>query len=80
MLRQLPRNKTTKHKLIISAVDDFFGEGIPPKDKWLKKNICLWIMGRKRGVNLDEEQQEALWYIQHNLADPEYSHSLLPCG
>jgi len=75
-MRQLPRNKTPKHNQIISAVDDFFGEGCPPADRKLKKDICLWLMKRKRGVSLIEEQKEIVEIIKINLSDPLYRESL----
>jgi hypothetical protein len=76
-IRRLPRKQTTKHKLIIQAVDDFLGEGYPTAQRKLKKDIALWLMGRKKGVKLNEEQKEAVWYIRKNLSDPTYRQNLL---
>ena len=75
--RRLPIKRSPEHNLIINAVDDFFGEGCSQEDQKLKKDICLWVMGRKRGVELIEEQQEILWYIKGNLADQTYRQNLL---
>lgn len=75
--RTLPRNKTNTHKIIIKAVNDYFGEGCPLKDRKLKKDICLWIMNRKKGVKLNEEQQEILWYVKTNLLDSTYRKELI---
>lgn len=76
-MRRLPRNKTSKHKLIIKATDDFFGSGCLPENKRLKKDVCLWLMNRKKGVKLNDEQRDAVWHIRTNIADPTYRESLL---
>lgn len=75
-MRQLPRNRTKRHNRIIQAVDDFFGDGQPAKERWLRKNIALWIMNRKKGIKLNDEQKEAMWYIKSNLSDPTYREGL----
>jgi hypothetical protein len=78
-MRQLPRNKTKEHKIIILATDDYFGEGCSPEDRKLKTNICLWIMGRKKRVLLNDEQKEAVEVIRNNLADITYRKNLVLC-
>ena len=76
-MRRLPRKQTIQHKLIIEAVDDYFGSGCSIKQQKLKTGIALWLMGRKKGVKLDDEQKEAVEIIRNNLADPTYRKSLL---
>ncbi len=75
--RRLPIKRSNRQKLIIKAVDDFFGEGISQKEGRLKKDIALWLMGRKKGVSLTEEQKEAVWYIKNNLGNKTYTQNLL---
>lgn len=75
-MRRLPTNKSPKHNLIIELVDEFFGEGYSPAQKKLKKNIALWLMNRKRGVVLNEEQKQAVWYIRINIADYQRQNTL----
>jgi len=67
--RQLPRNKTLFHKRIIKAVNDFYGDGCSLQDRKLKKGICLWLMGRKKRIILNEEQKKAVHIIRNNLKD-----------
>jgi len=69
--RRLPLNRTAKHNQIIKNVDEFFGNGCSPGDKRMKKDIYLWLMNRKKGVELNEEQKEAVWFIKSNLAAKE---------
>ncbi|KKQ68588.1 MAG: hypothetical protein A2626_02815 [Candidatus Nealsonbacteria bacterium RIFCSPHIGHO2_01_FULL_38_55] len=76
MPRRLPTNKTKEHKMIILAVDDYFGNGCSPADKKLKTNICLWLMRRKRGVSLSDEQKEAVAIVRDNLNDKIYRNNL----
>lgn len=76
-MRNLPRKQTKKHKIIIQAVDDFFGTSYPIKQRKLKKGIALWLMKRKKGVKLDNEQKEAVEIIKNNLSDPAYRKLLL---
>lgn len=77
MARQLPTKKTPKHKLIIKAVFDFYGEGISNKEIRQAKEIALHIMRRKRGVILNEEQKENMWCIKQNLGDKIYTDSFV---
>jgi len=74
--RTLPHNKTLFHKRIINSVNDYYGDS-PLKEQRGKKDIMLWLMNRRKGVKLNEEQKGALWIIRNNLADPIYSSSLV---
>lgn len=71
-LRRLPTNKSPKHKQIIEAVNDYFGSGCLPAQRKLKKDICLWLMARRRGVKLNDEQKDAVWIVRQNIAAKAY--------
>ena len=72
-MRNLPNKKTLKQETIIRAVQDFWNE-----DKITRKviNAAVWIMGRQRGVTLDDDEKNAVWYVRENLTDKKYCQSL----
>ena len=74
-MRNLPTNKTSKHKLIIKAVEDFYNEKISKNRKLI--DVAIWLMNRKKGVKLDEEQKIAIEAVRANLADPVYCQKLI---
>ena len=76
MPRQLPRNKSDKHKLIISAVKDFFGS-TPGLTKREVIELSCWLMNRKKGIKLTDEQLETAALIRNNIADLKYRQNLL---
>ena len=69
MSRRLPKNRTAKQESIIQAAFDYFGSGITEEDKKSAGQIALFLMGRKRGVSLNEEEKSAAWAIKQNLPD-----------
>jgi len=73
-MRNLPVKRSPEQEIIIGAVQDFWNE-----DKITRRviNVAVWIMGRKRGVELTDEEKEAVWYVQNNLTDRNYRQSLL---
>jgi len=73
-MRNLPRKPSPKQELIIKAVEDFCGGGGSSNRN--KANAALWIMGRKRGIELTEEEKDIVWYVQQNLADDIYPTDL----
>jgi len=73
MRRTLPKNKSDKQKLIIAAVYDYFGIG----SKVRANQIAIYIMRRKRGVSLTEEEKSDVWAIRENLNDKTYISGLL---
>ena len=74
-MRNLPHKLSFKQKLIIEAVRDYFGE-IKGEEKKSVTKIALWLMGRKKGNVLMEEEQEILEMIKLNLADKVYRREL----
>ncbi len=76
-MRQLPKKRSEKQNLIISATFDYYGSGLPIKQIPLVRNIALYLMGRKRGVVLSDEQKSELEEIRENLKDKIYCQSLL---
>ena len=72
-MRTLPKNKSDKQKLIIAAVYDYFGIG----SKVRANQVALFLMGRKRGVNLTDEEKSDVWAIRENLNDTIYVKGLL---
>ena len=76
-MRNLPINRTPRHNLIINAVADFYGEGISEIERSESKGVALYIMGRKRGLVLNENQKEVISYVKQNLGDKIYTDSLI---
>ena len=72
-MRGLPKNKSDKQKLIIAAVYDYFGIG----SKVRANQIAIYIMGRKKGVTLTNEEKSDAWAIKENLKDEIYTKGLL---
>lgn len=81
-MRRLPNNKSPKQQIIISACFDYFGKDINLEEKKSAKKIALWMMGRKKGISLSEQENSDLWAIKANLADETYVWALqhLPEG
>jgi len=74
-MRRLPNKRTKKHNLIIKAVEDYFGEVNPRERKSITK-IALWLINRKKGVSLTEEEEGIKETIKANLQDKVYSSAL----
>lgn len=72
-MRRLPKKKSDKHRLIIKACHDYFGT----VEKVRANQIALWIMNRRKGVKLTEEEKSDLWEIQCNLKDETYIKNLV---
>jgi len=70
-MRRLPRKRNQKQNLIIKAVGDYFGKANPEEKKSATK-ISLWLMNRRKGVVLDEEEKGILGVIKTNLKDKVY--------
>lgn len=75
-MRHLPKTKTQKQKIIIQACLDYYGSGASIEDKKSTTKIALWIMNRKKGVNLSEQEMSDVWAVKANLNDPIYAKSL----
>lgn len=66
-LRRIPKNMSTNRKKIVEAVYDFFGQ-MTSEEKKIAKRITLFMLGRKRGIDLAEEEKDVMWYVRQNLA------------
>ena len=75
-MRKLPSNKSPRQNLIIKAVFDFYGDSLKKREYKKARAIALCLMGRKKGVVLDKEQIDNLWFIKNNLQDEIYRNSL----
>jgi len=75
-MRNLPKKRSKRQKLIITACLDYFGAGASVEDKSKAKKIALWVMGRRKGNKLTEEDFDAVWRIRQNLSDGVYQNSL----
>jgi len=75
-MRRLPIKRNLKQKTIIEAVKDFSGEGVPVVERKDQKYISLWLMNRRKGVQLTEEQKSDLELIKTNLSDKVYVSGL----
>jgi len=38
-----------------------------PEEKKSRTRIALWLMGRRRGVVLTEEEKDVAWAVQQNI-------------
>jgi len=75
MKRVLPRKLSPQRTMILKAVYDFYGE-LPKNISPKIKEVALYIMGRKKGIELNEEQQAVVWYVKQNLQDRTYREAL----
>lgn len=73
-MRTLPKNKSDKQKIIIEACHDYYGKG---QNEKRANQVALYLMGRKRDVELTEEEMSDLWKIKENLKDEIYLKSLV---
>lgn len=71
-MRKLPFKKSPRQELLIQAVFDFYGEGLRKKKYRRAKEMALYLMGRRKGIELDKKQKEDMWYIKGNLSDKTY--------
>ena len=78
-MRRLPKKRSKKQNLIIKAVEDYFGE-MNPEEKKSTTKISLWLMNRKKGVVLSEEERDILEVIKINLKDKTYTSLLAENG
>lgn len=72
-MRKIPFKKSLRQKLLIQAVFHFYGDGLRKKKYRKAKEVALYLMGRRRGIKLDEEQKEDMWHIKVNLSDKTYT-------
>ena len=71
-MRRLPIKPNQKQRKIISACQDFFGSGASQTEKTQAKRLALWLLNRRKGLLLSEEEQNVLFFIKNNLADKTY--------
>ena len=72
-MRTLPKHKSDKQKLIIAATYDYFGIG----SKVRANQIAIYIMGKRKGVSLTDEEKSDACAIRENLRDGTYIKGLL---
>jgi len=72
-MRTLPKHKSDKQKLIIAATYDYFGIG----SKVRANQIAIYIMGKRRGINLTDAEKSDVRAIKENLKDKTYIKGLL---
>ncbi len=77
MPRLLPTKRSEKQSMIIWATFDYYGKGLKKRDVPKARDIAIYLMGRKRGVKLSEEQVSDMWAIRENLLDKLYCESLV---
>ena len=72
-MRKLPYTRSQNQNIIIKTTQDFWGE-----NKISRKiiNTALWVMGRKKGIILNDEEDEAVWHIKNNLLDKLYRENI----
>ena len=78
-MRRLPRKPNPRQNLIIQAVKDYFGD-TNLEEKKSATRISLWLMNRKKGIVLSEEERDILEVIKINLKDKVYVSSLTENG
>lgn len=74
-MRRLPQKRSPKQKLIIKVAEDYFGE-MNPEEKKSAVKISLWLMNRKKGISLTDEEKEIKETIRPNLQDKVYTLGL----
>jgi len=75
-MRRLPTQPNEKQKLIVLAVKDFYGSTPGLTQREIIDMSC-WLMNRRKGIKLTEEQLETAELIRTNLADQRYRENLL---
>lgn len=73
MNRTLPKNKSEKQKVIIACCQDYFGKS---QNTVRSNQIALWIMGKRAGIKLTEEEVSDMWAIRENIEDVKYTLTL----
>jgi hypothetical protein len=68
-MRRLPTKVNGKQNIIIKATYDYYGPSITTSEKSKAKQVALYLMGKRRGVNLDDEQKSVVWAVRENLKD-----------
>lgn len=66
-MRRLPTNRSKRQTEVIDEVFDWFGKTITPEEKKSAVRIALWIMNRKKGIELNEEEKEREWMVRKNM-------------
>lgn len=66
-MRRLPTNRSKRQTEVIDEVFDWFGKAITPEEKKSAVRIALWIMKRKKGIELNEEEREIEWMVKKNM-------------
>ena len=69
-MRRLSKKQVDEQKLITKSVDNYFGFACPVRHQLSKKAIVLWLMNKRMGIRLNDEQKEAIEKIKNNLAEP----------
>ena len=60
-----------RQELIVGVIRDYFGKADSEEKKSATK-ILLWLMRRKKGIVLTDEEKEVLEVIRKNLQDKSY--------
>jgi len=76
-MRKLPLKMTDAQKLIFWATVDFYGDGLTTKEIPEIRQLAIYLMGRRKGIKLTDQQKDDMWYIRENLKDKVYIESLL---
>ena len=78
-MRYLPKKLGDGQKLIVQGVYDYYGVeyGMPTKDIPRMKEVAIHMIGRQKGIKLDDEQREDMWCIKNNLKDEVYRENLI---
>jgi len=71
-MRKFPKNKTIKQKLLINVCYDYYGKGMFPNEKVRAGQIALYLMGKRRGIELTNQEKSDMWAIKENLKDKIY--------
>ena len=69
-MKRIKGVRKTTHKLILSAVKDYYGQ----YDESIKK-VASYIFGER--IELNEEEKHDAWAIKTNLLDETYCNNLV---
>lgn len=74
-VRRLPRKRNKRQVQMIQATEEWFGEMNPVEMK-SSVRIALFLMGRRKGIELGEEEQQIAWCVHQNLVAESHQASL----
>jgi len=76
-MRKIPNKISEQQRITLYATLDFYGDGLPKKERPSVRQLAIYLMGRRKGIKLTDQQKDDMWYIRENIKDKVYTDSLL---